>query len=127
MSGQGAALSPGGPRHVRAFAPQYKQDLVFAQSYVTFAAAMDRLLTTYVVPHLHPTAPNLVVLHEVLGLLTALLGSRGLAARAVAVPLELPSRLLASWPRPTGRRSLTMPAAFRPSQLREPCFWPSPM
>jgi len=68
-------------RWARAFAVQYKQDLRFAEDYASYAGAMERLFDAYVVPHRAPDRPNLVVLNEDIGLLTAFIGARGAAAR----------------------------------------------
>jgi len=60
---------------------QYAQQLSFAESYEAYAQAMDRLLATHVAPYLAAGRPNLVVLNEDIGLLTAFMGLRATAAR----------------------------------------------
>ncbi len=72
-------------RWARAFAVQYKQDLRFAEDYASYAGAMERLFDAYVVPHRAPDRPNLVVLNEDIGLLTAFIGARGAGRRSPAV------------------------------------------
>lgn len=65
----------------RVFAVQYAQQLSFADSYGAYAGAMDRLLAAQVVPYLAQGRPNLVVLNEDIGLLTAFMGRRAAVAR----------------------------------------------
>ena len=57
-------------------------DFAAYESLATWQAEVDRIFTTLVVPKLVPGRPNVVLLTEDFGLPSALVGSRGTAARA---------------------------------------------
>lgn len=77
------ALDPR-PRAPRVFAIQFKQDAANVRTYATFRRKVECTIRTQVLPHRAHGRPNVVLLNEDLGLMTAAIGSRGRAARALA-------------------------------------------
>lgn len=68
---------------LRVFAIQYRIDLAHAESYDSYRAAMRELVDSFVVPHLVPGRPTLVVFPEAVGLPTVAIGARGAGFRAL--------------------------------------------
>jgi hypothetical protein len=69
------------PRAPRVFAMQYEQAPRNVVSYASFREKIECMLRRYVVPHLAPHRPNVVVFDEDVGLATLATGSRGAVAR----------------------------------------------
>lgn len=76
---------------LRVFAIQYRLSLAHTRSYESYRGAMRELMDTFVVPHLIPGRPALVVFPELIGLPTLAIGERGEAFRALAAELQVPS------------------------------------
>jgi hypothetical protein len=72
------------------FAIQYKQEARNVVSYGSFRTKIECLLRRYVLPHLAPDRPNVVVFDEDTGLATFATGSRGALARKLFVRPEGP-------------------------------------
>jgi hypothetical protein len=76
---------------LRVFGIQYKQAIRHVRSYRSFDTAMRCLMEDFVVPHLHPGRPALVVFPEDVGLMTLAVGDRGSGVRRQAAgPLRAP-------------------------------------
>lgn len=77
---------------LRVFAIQYKQAVANVRSYRSFRTAMRCMMEDFVVPHLDPHKPSLVVFPEDVGLMTLAIGDRGAAVREQAgSPLRAPA------------------------------------
>ncbi|MGX5679801.1 hypothetical protein [Schumannella luteola] len=82
---------------LRVFALQYRLDIAHAESYEAYRAAMRELMDSFVVPHLVPGRPTLVVYPEAVGLPTVAIGARGESFRALPAgpATEAPAALAA--------------------------------
>lgn len=77
---------------LRVFGIQYKLAIEHVRSYRTFRTAMRCLMEDFVVPHLDPRKPTLVVFPEDVGLATLAVGERGALVRERATsPLRAPA------------------------------------
>ena len=77
---------------LRVFGIQYKQAVRHVRGYRSFRTAMRCLMEDFVVPHLDPSRPAMVVFPEDVGLMTLATGQRGAGVRAQATtPLRAPA------------------------------------
>ena len=77
---------------LRVFGIQYKQAIRHVRSYRSFRTAMRCMMEDFVVPHLDPDKPTLVVFPEDVGLMTLAVGARGATVREQATtPLRAPA------------------------------------